>query len=275
MADLVNQLGPEVTGREGADQDEFLRRLEALETANKTKEPGQQYTQADIERILSERGAASQPELKIKVFGQEHSFKTLEELSAAVEASLAQRPAQQTPQQQVAVAAPPPEGFADEKFEELLKEKDPRKALEYALRHSDLGKELAQLRHQNEVLVMRETARDVKEAIPGFRPKDPREIAVVESYLNRLGGSRNNPESWRAAVILAANDGHIKLEAPETRTVSREARHENTQAPPPYLGGTAAEPVENGDVYSRLMNLPFEQLEVLKARNDAKRQVRN
>jgi hypothetical protein len=261
---LVNQLGAEVSGREGQEQDAILERLKALEESNKARIPGNQVTADDINRILAGQPAATPqdgPE-ELVLGGQKYSFASKADMQKQLDTWYQQTQAQLAARPQAApVQAAPqePVGFSEEKFEELLKEKDPRKALLYAMQNTLFGEEIASLKRQNEVLLMRETARDVKAAIPAFQPKTQAEIDVVDQYRQRLGGRADNPEAWRAAVILAANDGKIKLDAPQATPAP-----ERNVVTPPYLGSTAAEPsVALEDYNRRLYELPFDQLEAL------------
>lgn len=253
----------EVTGNEAVDAEAAIQKriadaVTAYEASQKAK--GGTLTEGDIIRLLGQGGGTGVNEpakpTPIKAFGQE--FESPEALEAAVKAHIATLQAPQ-PAQPAQPAAP--QGFDEKQFTSLLDQPNGTpKALEYALRHSGIYQEIETLKAANQALRMKETAREVKELVPGFTPKSPQEVAIIDQIRQQMGGAPDNPIAWEGAVTLAAKRGLIKLDGPAAPNTPR-----GTAVAPPYTGPSSASDSAQEELMSRAWNLPLHELEKLRS----------
>ena len=261
----------EVTGLGAVDQEAAVARivqaeLAKIEAQNKVK-ANANLTAADIEKLLTQGDAAEAPkrEFKLNVGGQIYNFESQEAMDAAVAQAIASKqPAQQV--QQTQAQAPTYDEAAFAKM--LAEEAGTPKALEYALGHTNLERRLQALEAQNAALRMRETTREVEKLVPGFRPKNPQELAVVDQIRQQQGGAQDNPYAWEAAVLVAAQRNLIKMDPPQAQAHAVAQTNGTTyaqQAPPPFLGNnTGAVSASEEDLIRRYSALTVDQLKALK-----------
>lgn len=254
--------GQEVTGAVGADQDaaQFQAALAAALKEQEIAEAarvagGAKLTEGDLQAILAklQATAPAQPAApaKIKLFGQEYD--SPEAVENAIQQALAQAKQSVTP-----TTPPAPVGFSEDEFKKFLdRPNGTPEALDYALRHTPLFKELEQLRAETARLKMTDTARQVKELVPGFTPKDPREVQTLTNIVSQLGMSPDNPAAWEAAIAFADRRGLIKLEQPKV-----EPPRSNT--PAPYFGsGSEPTSTQESELLNQLWSLSPAQVEKL------------
>ena len=254
----------EVTGNEAVDAEAVIQKriadaVTAYEASQKAR--GGTLTEGDIIRLLGQGGGTGVNEpakpAPIKAFGQE--FESPEALEAAVKAHIATL--QQAPPVQQQASAPP-QGFDEKQFTSLLDQPNGTpKALEYALRHSGIYQEIETLKAANQALRMKETAREVKELVPGFTPKNPQEVALIDQIRQQMGGAPDNPIAWEGAVTLAAKRGLIKLDGAQPPPQTPRG----TAVAPPYTGPSSASDSAQEELMSRAWNLPLDQLEKLRS----------
>lgn len=254
----------EVTGNEAVDAEAVIQKriadaVTAYEASQKAR--GGTLTEGDIIRLLGQGGGTGVNEstkpAPIKAFGQE--FESPEALEAAVKAHIATL--QAPPVQQQQVTQPQAAGFDEKQFTSLLDQPNGTpKALEYALRHSGIYQEIETLKAANQALRMKETAREVKELVPGFTPKNPQEVALIDQIRQQMGGAPDNPIAWEGAVTLAAKRGLIKLDGPTAPNTPR-----GTAVAPPYTGPSSASDSAQEELMSRAWNLPLHELEKLRS----------
>lgn len=268
MSDLL-KVGTEVTGNPQVDlaaqEAEVQKRVAAAVAEHEAKLKAQNargaLSEADILALLAKGQETRKDEpAPIKVLGQE--FNSVADLEAQIQAALANAKAQAAEEaRRTSAPVEKPKGYDEKEFEKLLaQEGGTPKALEYALRHSGIYQELEAVKAANAALRMQETARAVKELIPGYQPKNPQEIAVVDNIRQQMGGAPDNPLAWEAAVRVAAGRNLIKLEEPKVET-------KQSVATPPYLGGspTAAPTAEQEALIRQAWALPLDQLERLRS----------
>jgi hypothetical protein len=258
----------EVTGLGAVDQEAAIARLVQVELAkieaqNKVK-ANANLTAADIEKLLTQGDAPEAPkrEFKLNVGGQIYNFDSQEAMDAAVAQAIASKQPTQ-PVHQTQAQAPSYDEAAFAKM--LAEEAGTPKALEYALGHTNLERRLQALEAQNAALRMRETTREVEKLVPGFRPKNPQELAVVDQIRQQQGGAQDNPYAWEAAVLVANQRGLIKIEPPAQQGIGIPHQTTNQQALPPFLGNnTGAISPSEEDLIKRYSALSVEQLKALK-----------
>lgn len=256
--------GQELTGNVGQDQDaQFQAALAAalkeqeIAEATRSGSGATGITEADLQAVLAKLQGAqpAQPTTpsKIKLFGQEYD--TPEAAEAAIQNALAQ--AKQASAQPANPAAPP-QGFSEDEFKKFLdRPNGTPEALDYALRHTPLFKELEYLRAQTAALKMADTARQVKELVPGFQPKNQQEVATLTNIVSQLGMAPDNPAAWEAAIALADRRGLIKLEQPKPAPT-------RPATPPPFFGaGSEAPSPQDEEILQQLWSLSPERIEQL------------
>ena len=263
MSEVKTPLPGEVTGNEAVDAEAVIQKriadaVTAYEASQKAR--GGTLTEGDIIRLLGQGTTGVNEPAKpapIKAFGQE--FESPEALEAAVKAHIATLQAPQ-PAQPAQPAAP--QGFDEKQFTSLLDQPNGTpKALEYALRHSGIYQEIETLKAANQALRMKETAREVKELVPGFTPKNPQEVALIDQIRQQMGGAPDNPIAWEGAVTLAAKRGLIKLDGAQAPPNTPRG----TAVAPPYTGPSSASDSAQEELMSRAWNLPLHELEKLRS----------
>lgn len=218
-APLTQELGTPGTGTEAGDIQAIIeRQFKQYELSQRLKnEAGAPKTQAEIEAILAQNGggSATPAPIKFKVRGEDFTFNTPEELAGAIE-HLQELAAKGMQAQPVAPAqtAPPAQEYSEAEFEKLLKSEDgTRRAMDYLHRNSPVYKELRgaleTLAAQNQQLVMRATAEDIKTNY-GWQPKNANEFAAVNRIREEFGGNAQNRVAWEAAIATAVNRGLIE-----------------------------------------------------------------
>ena len=282
MADVTRPLADQTGITTGSDAQDEQARLAALVEAEIKKHnlvqqaQGQGLTQADLEKLLA-KGDSPKPEYKVTIGGQTYTYESAEAMNAAIGQALeaAVLRGQQLAQTQPAAtggSATSAPTYDEKQFEQILATQGTPAALAYALRFSDVNKELEMLRSQNAALRMKQTAAEVKEIVPGFKPKDAREVAIVDSIRNEFGGAPDNPRAWEAAVATAVSRGLIKLEsAAQAPAAPGQSSYPGVggnggAVSPPFMGNTQGQASPDlAKRHAELMELPLEAIARLRA----------
>lgn len=263
--------GIQVTGNESTDLDLLVKA--AVEEEYKKRLEGNNDQQ--------DQNKGPGP-LKLKVFGNEHTFNTPEEASAAVEQALqAARQAAIQAQQQVVQQVQPQEtksaetgsGFSREKFAEKIAE-DPLKGLDYALGHlifngkveegasQILRTQLQDVETQKQVMA----AYQFREANPHF-PANPQAVQILDGIRQELGLGPNDARSWEAANAVAIQRRLLpSAEQVQQWQIQQAAQYQQTQQQngpiaPPAMGRSNAGPTP--DWIRKAEDLSEEKLEAL------------
>lgn len=212
------QPGLQVTGDDS--QDLALIIQSAIQNAHKQSVPAQQQLQQQTQQ------EPTPSELKVSVFGEERSFKTLDELGKAIEQGY-QNVYQQAFQQAQAAgkstseaaaagataAAGGAAGFDREQFAKLL-ETDTLKGLEYALGHlffggkvtegvgQMVGSRLQDVATQKQILA----AYQFREMFPNLQIEQGT-LQKLDQLRQHLGMPQDDPRSWEAAYSVGVMRG--------------------------------------------------------------------